>query len=325
MLDTISDEAVSWPRSGPCAAFHIGVGNRMSRLVYGWLTALVAALPLRLGYGLAGLFGGLHYAAFPARRHAALANLASILPGSSRRERVQVVKRMMRSYNRMLFEFFRLPHMERDQLLGAVEVVGRGHLEAALGKGRGAIFASTHIGNWELGAVVVAHWGYTIHAVAGVQLNRWLAPAVRDTKTELAIRTVSVEDGFRKLLRALDRNEIVALMVDGDMYRHGGPVEFFGRETPFPAGPGVLSQRTGAPILCGYCERTGPGRFRIVLEPPIDPADHATVQDLNAAVARTVEGHIRDHVDQWCIFRPFWDGPPAEEESAAASARRVHA
>jgi KDO2-lipid IV(A) lauroyltransferase len=297
----------------------------MSRLVYGWLTALVAALPMRLGYGLAWLLSDLHYAAFPARRHAALTNLASILPGSSRRERTGIVKRMMRSYNSMLFEFFRLPHMERDELLGAVEVVGRQHLEAALARGRGAIFASTHIGNWELGAVVVAHWGYTIHAVAGVQLNRWLAPAVRDTKTELAIRTVSVEDGFRKLLRALDRNELVALMVDGDMYRHGVTVEFFGRETHFPAGPGVLSHRTGAPIICGYCERTGAGRFRIVLEAPIDPAAHATVQDVNVAVARTVERHIREHVDQWCIFRPFWEGPPAEQTSAAAATRSVHA
>lgn len=325
MLDTISDEAVSWPGSDPWPAFHIGVGNWMSRLVYGWLTALVAALPLKLGYGLAGLFGGLHYAAFPARRHAALANLASIMPGSSRRERVHVVKRMMRSYNRMLFEFFRLPHMDRDELLGAVEIVGREHLESALEKGRGAIFASTHIGNWELGAVAVAHCGYTIHAVAGVQINRWLAGAVRDTKTELAIRTVSIEDGFRKLLRALDRNEIVALMVDGDMYRHGVTVEFFGRETPFPAGPGVLSRRTGAPILCGFCERTAPGRFRICLEPAIDPEAYAGVEELNVAVARVVEGHIRAHVDQWCIFRPLWDRPPSEEGTVAVNARRLPA
>lgn len=297
----------------------------MSRLVYGWLTGLVAGLPLSLGYALARLFTEVHFRAFPARRHAALANLASVLPGSSRRERLRIVRRMIYSYNAMLFEFFRLPHLGREELMESVEVVGREHLEKALERGRGAIFASSHIGNWELGAVVVAHWGYTLHAVAGVQLNRWLSPAVRDTKTELAIRTVSVEDGFRKLLRALDRNELIALMVDGDMYRHGVPVEFFGRETPFPAGPGVLSQRTGAPIICGFCERTGNGRFRIRFEPPIEPESFESVQAINAAVARTVEGHIRDHVDQWCIFRPFWDGPPDAEEEPGRTVHRVHA
>jgi len=297
----------------------------MSRLVYGWLTALVAAFPPALGYWLARVFAEVHFLAFPARRHAALANLATILPGSSRRERLAVVRHMMTSYNAMLYEFFRLPHLGRDELLDAVEVVGREHLEAAVARGKGVIFASTHIGNWELGAVVVAHWGYTLHAVAGVQLNRWLAPAVRDTKTELAIRTVSVEDGFRKLLRALDRNELIALMVDGDMYRHGVPVEFFGRETPFPAGPGVLAQRTGAQIICGYCERTSWGRFRIVFEPAIDPAAFDRVNDLNAAVAHTVERHVREHVDQWCIFRPLWDGAPAAEAEAAGATRSVTA
>ena len=58
-----------------------------------------------------------------------------------------------------------------------------------------------------------------------MQLNRWLTPAVRETKSELAIHTVSPDDGFRGLLRALERNELVALMVDGDVFRHGVAVE----------------------------------------------------------------------------------------------------
>ena len=118
----------------------------------------------------------------------------------------------------------------------------REHLERAVERGRGVVLTSTHVGNWELAAVVLAHWGYTLHAVAGVQLNRWLTSAVRETKSELAIHTVSPEDGFRKLLRALEHNDLVALMVDGDIYRHGTRVEMFGRETSFPAGPAALAR-----------------------------------------------------------------------------------
>src|SRR6185503_4036176 len=167
---------------------------------------------------------------------------------------------------------FRLPHLGREELLNAVEVVGREHLENAVARGRGVVLCCTHLGNWELAAVVLAHWGHTLYAVAGVQLNRWLTGAVRDTKSELAIHTVSPEDGFRKLLRALERNELVALMVDGDIFNHGSRVDFFGRELQFPTGPGVLAQRTGALIICGYCERTAPGKFKIVMEAPLDPA-----------------------------------------------------
>ncbi len=279
----------------------------MARRVYGWLTGFVASLPLPAGYALAWLFTELHLRLFPARRHAALANLAVMLPGASRKDRLRVVRGMMRSYNCMLFEFFRLPHLERQELLDSVEVHGREHLEAALLKGRGVIITCTHIGNWELAAVVLAHWGHTLHAVAGVQLNRWLSSAVRETKSELAIHTVSHEDGFRKLLRALDRNELVALMVDGDLYQHGDTVEFFGRDTRWPAGPGVLARRTGAAVVCGYCERTGNGRFRIVIEPALDPAEFVTTHELNARVAEVSGRHIREHLDQWCIFRPLWE------------------
>jgi lauroyl/myristoyl acyltransferase len=297
----------------------------MSRLIFGWLTALMASLPLSLGYFLAGLLTDVHFRLFPDRRHSALANLAVAMPRATRRERMQVARRMMRSYNCMLFEFFRLPHLTRRELLDSVEVEGREHLDAAVARGRGVILASTHIGNWELAAVMLAHWGHTLYAVAGVQLTRWLTPAVRETKTELAIHTVSPEDGFRRLLRALEHNDLVALMVDGDVYQHGMQVEFFGRETPFPSGPGVLAQRTGALIICGYCERMGPGRFRIVMEPALDPAQFNSVQAINAAVAHTVERHIREHLDQWCIFRPMWEPAPQPESVQASAGRSVEA
>jgi len=297
----------------------------MSRLVFGWLTSLIAGMPLGLGYFLADAFTEAHFRLFPARRHAALANLAVMMPRADRRERLRIARKMMRSYNRMMFEFFRLPHMTRAELFRAVEVRGREHLEQAVARGRGVIVTCCHVGNWELAAVMVAHWGYPLHVVAGVQFGRWLTPAVREAKSELAIHTISPEDGFRGILRALEHNEIVALMVDGDVYRHGVSVEFFGRETRFPAGPGVLAQRTGALIVSGLCERVSPGKFRIVIEPALDPARFESAAALNSAVAAATERHIRERVDQWCIFRPMWEGVPAAEQEPAAAAERVRA
>jgi lauroyl/myristoyl acyltransferase len=290
----------------------------MSRLIFGWLTWLASSLPPWLGYALADLATGPHWYGFPERRHAVLANLAVILPRASRSDRVKIGKRMVRSYNRMMYEFFRLPHISREELLAAVDVVGKEHLDRAIERGRGVIITSTHLGNWELGAVMVAQWGYALHAVAGVQLGRWLSGAVRDTKTELSITTIAPEDGFRKILRALEHNDPVALVVDGNLYQHGQPVEWFGRETPFPAGPGVLAQRTGALVVPAWCERLGNGRFRITIETPIDPAAFATTAELHQAIAAAAERHIRGHLDQWCIFRPLWPTPAADAVPAAA-------
>ena len=297
----------------------------MSRIVYGWLTALISGMPSWLGYFLADLLAEVHFRFFPARRHAALANLAVMMPRAGRRDRVRLARRMMRSYNRMMYEFFRLPHVGREELLSSVEVVGRENLEAAFARGRGVVIATSHIGNWELAGVMVAQWGYTLHAVAGVQLGRWLSGAVRETKSELSIVTVSPEDGYRKLLRALEHNDPVALVVDGDVYQQGVEVEFFGRPYSFPAGPGVLAQRTGAQVICGYCERVSPGRFRIVIEKPLDPAAFPSTAALNQAVAATIEQHIRSHLDQWCIFRPMWEPSASPAADAVGDARSVEA
>jgi len=295
----------------------------MSRLLFGGLTSLIARLPPWLGYALADLATGLHWAFFPVRRHAALANLAVILPRSARRDRARIARRMMRSYNRMMYEFFRLPHVSREELLGSVELVGREHLERAIARGRGVVITSTHLGNWELGGVMEAQLGYPLHAVAGVQLTRWLSGAVREAKSELSLTTISPEDGFRKIIRALEHNDPVALMVDGDLYAHGHVVEWFGRPTAFPAGPGVLAQRTGALIIPAYCTRTANGRFRIVMEPPIDPAAFATTAELHQAIAAVAERHIREHLDEWCIFRPLWPDAAAESVAEPSGARRT--
>jgi KDO2-lipid IV(A) lauroyltransferase len=299
--------------------------TQMSRLVYGWLTWIMAGMPLAFGYALARALAEFHFRCFPSRRHGVMANLAVAMPGSTPHQRRRVARRVMHSYNQMLFEFFRLPHLDREELLETVEVVGREHLEHAVARGRGVILASSHIGNWELAAVVLAHSGYTLHAVAGVQLSRWLTPAIRETKSELAIHTVTREEGFLSLLKALEHNDLVALMVDGDLFHHGISVDFFGRETRWPSGPGVLAQRSGSLIVCGYCERVRPGKFRIVLEPALDPARFSTTSELNAEVAATVERHIREHLDQWCMFRPLWERVPESVPVPSGAAERAEA
>lgn len=297
----------------------------MSRLLFGCLSALIARVPLRVGYSVANASARVHLWFFPKRRHAALVNLATIMPGTSRRDRMRTVRRMMASYNCMLFEFFRLPHLERDELLESVQILGHEHVLDAVARGKGLILTSCHVGNWELGAVVLAHLGHPVHAVAGVQLGRWLGAGVQDAKSELAVHTIKPQDGFRKLWRALARNDLLALMVDGDIFGQGIELPFFGTDVRWPAGPGQLSKRTGAPVICGLCERLGPGRFKIVLEPVLDPDRFESADALNVAIAATTQRHILEHLDQWCIFRPFWGEPKESDESVAADSREITA
>jgi lauroyl/myristoyl acyltransferase len=293
-----------------------GHQGALSRWSFARASALLARMPLRFGYALANGFAWPHYLLFPERRRAVASNLSVMLPAATAAQRRRATRGVMAAYKRMLFEFFRLPRLTREALLANVELDGFEHITRALERGRGVILSSSHIGNWELGAVVIALHGHRLHAVAGVQLGRWFSGAVRDAKSDLAVLTVAPADSYRKLFRALGHNDIVALMVDGNIFSHGTPVPFFGREANWPAGPGVLAKRTGAPVVCGYCERLAPGRFRIVLEPPLEPEEFPTPEELNRAIAATTERHIAGHVEQWCIFRPFWQSPEPTNATA---------
>ncbi len=298
------------------------VAGYVNGRLYRTLTGLIGRMPKVIGYGIASALAPLHYALFGARRRALLRNLAVASPRSSPAELRRTARAVMRNYNHMLFEFFRLPRMTADELNGCVEMVGLERFEAAHRGGRGVIVTCCHIGNWELGAVQLARLGYAVTAVAGAQLGRWLASDVRAAKEKLAVSTVAPEDGFRKLFRALSRNEVVALMVDGDIFSTGHTAEFLGRSTPWPAGPGALSARTGAPIVAAYCERLAPGRFRIQFEEALDPSHHDSAS-LNSAVARISSDHVSAHLDQWCIFRDFW--PDQSTESRATAEVRAQA
>ncbi len=148
-----------------------------------------------------------------------------------------------------------------------------------------------------------------------------LRRAVRDAKSELAVHTIRPEDGYRKLWRALSRNDLLALMVDGDIFGQGVVLPFFERKVRWPAGPGVLSKRTGAPVVSGYCQRIAGGRFRVVLEPMLDPETFDSADALNVAIAATTQRQILENIAQWCIFRSFW-GEPAESASPGTAEER---
>jgi lauroyl/myristoyl acyltransferase len=78
-------------------------------------------------------------------------------------------------------------------------------------------------------------------------------------------------------------------------------------------------------VICGYCERVSDGRFKIRIEPALDPANYPSAAALNAAIAETTSRHIREHIDQWCIFRPLWEPAPGEAAELAHERRRATA
>jgi phosphatidylinositol dimannoside acyltransferase len=260
----------------------------------------------------------LQYTLSRSRRSAVLANLAQIAATghpalTSARARERTARRMFESLPLSWIEYF--ADARGDGGTRSPSFRGAELLYRALARCRGAVIAAPHLGSWELAGLALARLGLEVHAVSGVQVHPLLAGALRDRKARegLVIRTPS--EGFAPLVHALRRGAVVVLLVDGDVYSRSLPTPFFGRRTPFPAGPAILARRARSPILHAHAIRGEDGSHEVVFD-GLDEADprlalREDLERLTTLVAQAQERSIAKNVTQWCIFRPLWSAADA--------------
>lgn len=265
------------------------------------VTGVCRTLPLPLGYRLADCASVAHLRLFPRRRRAVEANLRALLGRPAPRAAAGV----FRNYGRFVFEWLRGP--ERADC----RFEGWERLEAARARGRGVVLAVPHTGNFEVCGSRASRAGFPIHAVAGIQLVRRWTPELRrrQERTGLPILPPGIAT-WRRIPRLLADNGVVALLVDGDVFRGGLVVDDFGAPARLPLGPAKLCARTGAALLPAYALRDASGHHvaRFLEEIPVaDLGVEGATRELAARLAPV----LRTHPDQWMIFRPWFDEPPA--------------
>jgi KDO2-lipid IV(A) lauroyltransferase len=215
---------------------------------------------------------------------------------------------ILRHHVRNILEIFASSRWHPERIERYVTCEGRDVLESATRTGKGAILVTAHVGNWELAALYLRTLGYGIHVVAGIQMNRLLTRAVSEAKEARGITVVGPDRSYRNLIEALNSNNLVALLLDGDIYTGGEKVEFFGKEIPLPRGPIQLGRRTGSPIVGGFCRRTRGGKYHLRLETIFEAGELEHIPEpraLQCLYAR-IEDYIRANSDQWCMLRDFW-------------------
>jgi len=213
-----------------------------------------------------------------------------------------------------------------------VRIQGFEIVERELAAGRGIIFVSAHLGNWELlTRACQAFTGRTVAAVMADQTdaaqNRWL---VRQRSTG-GNRLLSTQDSALGMMRHLRRGGMLALIADQDSTRGRGLfVDFFGRPAYTPAGPAHLARRAGVAIVPVSIHRQegDPRRHCIQVDEPLwaDPTaeEEADLQRLTQAYTRVLEQRIREHPAQWAWMHHRWNHQPGQKiriRSAGGKAR----
>jgi KDO2-lipid IV(A) lauroyltransferase len=277
--------------------------NGLGELTFGSIATLLDAAPAGVRCLFADIGALTDFALSPGKRTCVRRNLRGVGGSAGRSD----VLNIFRHHAANMVEMFASSRWNPEEVSKRIESADTGILDEALEEQRGIILVTVHIGNWELAARFFSHRGYGMNVVAGVQMNRFLTSAVKRAKERQGIRVINPEHSYRRLFKALSSNELVALLLDGDIYKGGTEVELFSRRLRMPRGAVRLSARSGAPVIGGFCRRVGRERYRIHLERILsaDECRSGPEEEMQKRLYRRIEDFIASNSDQWCIFRDF--------------------
>ncbi len=267
--------------------------------------------PRPVAFFLARGYTRLLDAAIPRLRSVALRNLAMALPALDPRGRAAVVDGVFRSIARLLVSFARFPSIHHENLSQWIRLEGGEHFQKALKAGRGVLFATAHLGNWELSAFAHALLESPMHVVVRPLDNPLIDRLVEKRRTLSGNRLIEKKDYARGILKALAANQAVGILIDQNVAVDSGVfVDFFGVPACSSTGFAKLAAHSGAAVIPGFAlwseaER----RYVLRFYPPLAVSGDV-VRDTQALQSK-LEEIIRGCPDQWLWIHRRWKTRPA--------------
>lgn len=288
--------------------------NRDRRIVaeYEAASRLLSLIPGSVSLGVANVVGLIAFMCSPRKRQLVRDNVLRATEGRAESFGGYLLTlRAYLSYSRYWVEALALGRMTRKELNSRMGFHGFQHVYAALGKGKGAIFATPHMGNWDFGAAWLASSGIPITAVMEELEPKELLEWFASHRTGFGVRAVPASSSaFGELARALSKNQVVALVADRDVSNHGLMVPFFGEKASVPQGVALLSLRTGAPIIPAAVYLLPGGCHYALVRDPITFVRSGDLKNdvlkLTELIVASFESLIRADPSQWHLFQPNW-------------------
>jgi len=260
------------------------------------------------------------------RRRIASENLRLAL-GSSHglQTRQRFLSKLMEDLGITLAELGHPGFMDIRSLRRRVPIQGLEHLDNALSRGKGAILATAHFGNFPLILARLGLEGYPVGVIIRDPRHKPVARFLTRWRERYNVRTLRDKPRWasvKEALALLHQNGILVVHVDLNVSDGGLFVPFFGHWVPTFRGPAMLAIRTGSPLLPTFIRRIQGLDHRLTIHPPVQvrtsgDREEDTWQILLALTQQT-ERTIREHPDQWWwIHRRFRKARPAQEVGRA--------
>jgi lauroyl/myristoyl acyltransferase len=278
-------------------------------------SALVNVIPLRVSYALARGGGFAAHWLWRGGRRRCIDNMRHVTDGDEHAAH-RYARQSFGNYAVFLIDFLRSMRMTPEAARDRVTFEGWDELER-LRSGNGIVFVTMHVGNWDLGAAALAGAGFPITVVADSFNNPRVDQFVRASREHLGMTVLPASRMGTGILKALRRNDAIAVLADVPAPAGGGiEVDFFGEPIRVHDGIARIALRTGASVVAATLPRDEPWSDRVKgwIEPisfePTGDNDH-DIQALTQAIFERLESLVRRRPEQWYIFRHLWTADAA--------------
>jgi KDO2-lipid IV(A) lauroyltransferase len=283
----------------------------LSHIVVSWLEYAPRPIANRLGTACARLLD----VAIPRLRRIAYRNLALAYPDSDSAWRQRTVDGVFASIGRLLVAFARFPEITKANVAEWIGYEGFEHYRRAKERGKGVLFATAHLGNWELSAYAHALLTEPMNVVVRPLDNPAIDAMVERRRALSGNKLLSKRDFARSIFHALRANEPVGILVDQNSSADNGAfVPFFGMPACANLTFAKLAARSGAAVIPGFAIWNESARQYVLRFYPEVEITGDPIEDTRR-IQSAIETAIRETPDQWLWIHRRWKTRPDGEAS----------
>lgn len=288
----------------------------ITRLFLIWATRLVRLfsllMPYYVGVWAGGRLGLIMYFLLPRERKRAITHLTIAFPEKDSSWIRRTARSCFIHLGKCVLEVMLMTPRRLEQV---IEFRGEEALRTAIGSGKGVIYVTGHIGNWEImGHAVAARYNLSVIAapIEPEQVNDMIV----GLRAGMGVRTIlrTRPGASRELVRVFRENRIMGILIDQDTDVESDFVDFMGRPAWTPTAAASMALKFSAPVIFGYIQRNGDNRHTIVVEGPltlVHTGDHEKDVIANTAMlTKKIEDAIRKNPEQWVWMHRRWRRQP---------------
>ena len=275
---------------------------------------LVRVLPLKVCTLLGRFLAHGGYLVDRRRRRIAEENLRNAY-GENLSE-VQIQEIIRRSYVHLAsvgIDFIKLPRIvNSNNWRNHIEVEGLEFAKKAREEGKGIIFVTGHVGNWEvLGCAMEFLFHQPVHSIAKHMENPFNDRLVTQLREDGGQKIIFTENSARAILRVLKSNQLLGILIDQNVRDNNILVDFFGQKAATTRSAATLSLKTGAPVIMLFARRLEGGyKFKVSLSEPVQIEKTGDLEkdifNLTQRCTSIIESRIREHPHEWLWIHRRW-------------------